>query len=226
MSNDKKCLVYLRKSQEKKGQLYSISTQRDKINSFLVSNNMEAVGEFQDIESGKSDSRNGLLSALEESKKQQLPIVVWRVDRLGRRMSTLASIFERNDIPKVIIAELGMEADFMTLMILSVVAANESKMISKRTKEAMAMLKARNPDIKFGNPDMASFQKKGTAALIEKGNQTISKYQDLIVPMREQGLSYQSIANNLTRFGVIAPSGKMKWYASSVMNIYKKALKV
>ena len=223
MKEKKKCLVYLRKSQDKKGQKHSIETQRDKINSFLVSNNMEAVGEFQDIESGKSDSRNGLLSALDESKKQQLPIVVWRVDRLGRKMSTLASIFERNDIPKVIIAELGMEADFMTLMILSVVAAQETRTLSRRVKESMAMLKARDPKIKFGNPRWEEKIDRAWEARREQGEQTIEKYGSLIVPLREDGLSYRKIASILQDWGVVAPSGKMNWSHASVMRIYKAA---
>ncbi len=180
------------------------------------------IAEYEDTASGKIDDREGLLKAVAHAKKQNIPLVVLRVDRLGRKLSTLAQYLEDNSL-RIFIAELGLQADFMTLSIMAVMAAQESKLISKRTKEGLKAAKKKG--IKLGNPRrMETATPKANEAWRAKGAFTVKKYGALIVSLRDSGLSWQKVADKLSEMEIPTPSGKSRlWRLSSVQNIYKKA---
>ena len=217
----KPVIAYYRRSQDKKGQKHSIAAQQIKIASFVASNGLEIVAEYQDTASGKRDDREGLLQAVAHAKKIQAPLIVLRVDRLGRKLSTLATYFEDSTL-KVIVAELGMTADFLTLSVLSCVAAANVRTLSKRTKEGLAAAKAKG--VVLGNPNPARSLALCKAATIARGNATAQKYGQTIVSLRDSGLSYRKVALAMTDMGVPSPTGKPVWNKNSVQNIYKKVI--
>ena len=217
----KPVIAYYRRSQDKKGQKHSIAAQQIKIASFVASNGLEIVAEYQDTASGKRDDRVGLLQAVAHAKKIQAPLIVLRVDRLGRKLSTLATYFEDSTL-KVIVAELGMTADFLTLSVLSCVAAANVRTLSKRTKEGLAAAKAKG--VVLGNPNPARSLALCKAATIARGNATAQKYGQTIVSLRDSGLSYRKVALAMTDMGVPSPTGKPVWNKNSVQNIYKKVI--
>jgi len=211
-------VAYYRRSTDK-GQRHSIQAQEDGIKAFCKTNNLHIIGEYSDTASGKIDAREGLLKAVAHAKKQNIPLVILRVDRLGRKLSTLASYFEDSNL-KIFIAELGMQADFMTLSIMAVMAAQEAKLISKRTKEGLAAAKARG--VKLGNPKWEASVPKAAEARREQGRNTAQKYGALIVSLRDSGLSYQKVADKLNELEIPTPSGKSRlWRPKSVYNIHK-----
>ena len=215
----KPVIAYYRRSQDKKGQKHSIAAQQIKIASFVASNGLEIVAEYQDTASGKQDDREGLLQAVAHAKKIQAPLIVLRVDRLGRKLSTLATYFEDSSL-KVIVAELGMTADFLTLSVLSCVAAANVRTLSKRTKEGLAAAKAKG--VVLGNPNPARALALCKAANKARGNATTEKYGALIVSLRDTGLSYLKIAHQLNEMQVPTPSKRGRWGDASVRRIYKK----
>jgi DNA invertase Pin-like site-specific DNA recombinase len=215
----KPVVAYYRRSQDKKGQKHSIAAQQIKIASFVASNGLEIVAEYQDTASGKQDDREGLLQAVAHAKKIQAPLIVLRVDRLGRKLSTLATYFEDSSL-KVIVAELGMTADFLTLSVLSCVAAANVRTLSKRTKEGLAAAKAKG--VVLGNPNPARALALCKAANKARGNATTEKYGSLIVSLRDTGLSYLKIAHQLNEMQVPTPSKRGRWGDASVRRIYKK----
>lgn len=217
----KPVIAYYRRSQDKKGQKHSIAAQQIKIASFVASNGLEIVAEYQDTASGKRDDREGLLQAVAHAKKIQAPLIVLRVDRLGRKLSTLATYFEDSSL-KVIVAELGMTADFLTLSVLSCVAAANVRTLSKRTKEGLAAAKAKG--VVLGNPRIDEARVKSNEANRRRGNGTAEKYGALIVSLRDSGLSYDKVARSMTDMGIPTPSGKPVWNGRSVQNIYKKVI--
>ena len=217
---NKEVVAYYRRSQDKKGQRHSINAQKDNVRSFCASQGLKIISEHQDTQSGKDDNREGLLSAVKEAKAKNIPLVVLRVDRLGRKLSALAALFEDSNL-KIIISELGMEADFLTISILCSVAAAETKRLSKRTKEGLAAAKARG--VILGNPRAATTAvPKAIEANKARGKATIDKFSKVIVSLRESGLSYSKVAAQLTSMGIPSPRGKA-WNAMSVMRIYKAA---
>ena len=213
-------VAYFRRSTTK--QSCSIEAQQNGVQAFCKANNLVIVDSFQDTASGKIDDREGLLKAVAHAKKQNIPLVILRVDRLGRKLSTLASYFEDSNLT-IYIAELGMKADFLTISIMAVMASAEAKLISKRTKEGMAAASAKG--IIMGNPRrMETATPKANEARRAQGKATVDKYGALIVSLRDSGLSYQKVADKLVEMGIPTPSGKTRWWrAKSVQNIYKKA---
>lgn len=212
-------VAYFRRSTTK--QSCSIDAQRNGVQTFCKANNLHIIAEYEDTASGKIDEREGLLEAVALAKKQRIPLVILRVCRLGRKLSTLASYFEDSNLT-IYIAELGMKADFMTASIMAVMAAQEAKLISKRTKEGLAAVKARG--VKLGNPTPAASLAKCKESNLARGKATIDKYGALIVSLRDSRLSYQKVADKLVEMEIPTPSKRSRWWsATQVMRIYKVA---
>ncbi len=218
---EQEVIAYYRRSQDKKGQKHSIQAQQAGVHEFCKTNNLQVIAEYEDTASGKIDDREGLLKAVAHAKKLRIPLVVLRVCRLGRKLSTLASYFEDNRL-KIYVCDLGLQADFLTTMILSSVSAASIRTLSKRTKEGLRAAKAKG--ISLGNPRrMETATPKANEAWRAKGRLTVDKYGTLIVSLRDSGLSWQKVADNLNEMQVPTPSGKSRlWRLSSVQNIYKK----
>ncbi len=213
-------VAYYRRSQDKKGQQWSIQRQQDQVRAFCEAQNLLIIAEHQDTESGRADERKGLLAAVSQARKSNIPLVILSVDRLSRKLSTLASYFEDNSLT-IYIAQLGMKADLLTISLLSCIAAAETRTLSKRTKEGLAAAKARG--VKLGNPQWEQAVPKAAEARKAQGEATVKKYGDLIVSLRDSGLSFMNIKHRLNDLGIPTPTGKRRvWTKGSVYAIYKR----
>ena len=126
-------VIYLRKSQDRKGQKYSIEAQRSEIKRFADNNNFVLVGEYVEVGSGAS--------------AHNIPIIVLRVDRISRKNSHLAKLMEN---PKLtfIIAELGISATPFQISLFGLLATEERALLSRRVKDGMR--KAAEAGVLFG----------------------------------------------------------------------------
>ena len=214
-------VAYYRRSQDKKGQRHSLNAQRDGIETFCANNSLDIIAEFQDTQSGKDDNRVGLQNAVALAKIKGIPVIVLRVCRLGRKLSSLAALFEDSNL-KIIIAELGMTADFLTCSILAATSAASVRTLSKRTKEGLAAAKKRG--VILGNPNITTTAlPKSNEANRARGKATVAKYGELIVSLRDGGLSWRKVASKLTDIGIPTPSKRGVWNNKTVANIYKAA---
>jgi len=218
-------VAYYRRSQDKKGQAWSIQRQQDQVRAFCEAQNLLIIAEHQDTESGKADDRKGLLAAVSQARKSNIPLVILSIDRLSRKLSTLASYFEDNSLT-IYIAQLGVKADLLTISLLSCVAAAETRTLSKRTKEGLAAAKARG--VELGNPRrMETATPKANAARRAQGEANVKKYGALIVSLRDSGLSFMKVKDKLNELGIPTPTGKRSvWTKSSVHRLYKRATKL
>jgi DNA invertase Pin-like site-specific DNA recombinase len=83
--------------------------------------------------------RPGLASALKQAKKAHCPLIVSKLDRLSRNVHFITGLMEHQ--VHFIVAELGKDRDDFTLHIWASLAEQERKMISQRTKAALARSK-------------------------------------------------------------------------------------
>lgn len=217
---EKQVIAYYRRSQDKRGQRHSIDAQRIAVQGFCEANNLRIAAEYQDTASGKVDAREGLLQAVAAAKSLRIPLVVLRVDRLGRKLSTLASYFEDSSLT-IYVAELGMQADFLTLSILSAVSAANVRTLSNRTKEGLRA--ARAAGVKLGNPSPERSLALCKESNLARGQATVDKYGDIIKNLRETGLSYPKIATELSKLGIPTPSGRGSWTHGTVRRIYTRS---
>ncbi len=127
-----------------------LEAQRKTIEDFASSRGAEVLGRFTEVESGRKADRPELAKALHLAKVTGATLVIAKLDRLSRNAAFLLALrdsgvrFEAVDMP---------EANDLTVGIMALVAQAEREAISRRTKEALAVAKARG--VKLGNPNGA-----------------------------------------------------------------------
>jgi len=220
-------IAYTRRSQGKRGQKHSIARQEEEILSFAQRNGMKVKEWFSETASGMKDDREQLAAAISKAEKLGLPLVVSSVSRFGRKLSKLAEIIENPNLT-IICADIGMTANFLQVCIMSIFAAEERNLLSKRTKAGL--MAARNKALaegrewKIGNPVWQREDCLPEAWRVNrgKGRATALMYGSLINRMKDLGYSYQAISRELNEIKYKTPSGNGRWYAKSVINIHRR----
>lgn len=116
-----------------------LDAQREAIRLHLSAGG-ELVGEHTEIESGRRNDRPELTKALAACRVHQATLVIAKLDRLARNVAFISALmdsgveFLATDMPS---------ANRLTLHIIAAVAENEARMISDRTRVALAAAKRR-----------------------------------------------------------------------------------
>src|SRR5829696_6526537 len=146
-------VAYLRVStqrQQRSG--LGIEAQRATIARFAEAEGLTIVAEFVEAESGKGsdalDRRPQLAAALAAARTSKCSVVVSKLDRLSRDVAFVSGLMAQR-VP-FIVAELGRDADPFMLHLYAALAEKERRLISERTKAALAAKKASG--ITLGNP--------------------------------------------------------------------------
>jgi len=231
-----KAVAYYRVSTAKQGASgLGLDAQRDAVESLCKSRGWEIIAPpFTEVESGKRADRPELVKALHRAKVTGATLVVAKLDRLSRNVAFLATLQDSG--AKFIAADMP-EANELTVHIMAAVAQAERKMISKRTKEALAAVKARGEFRKadgtayrsgnrLGNPNgAASLRRAGkgnaasVAAITAAATARADSLRPVIEDMRARGISMlRQLADALNDGGFVTPRGG-RWHASSVSNL-------
>jgi DNA invertase Pin-like site-specific DNA recombinase len=155
-------IAYVRTSSGR--QILGLEEQQLRINQFIQSTGYNLVEFVIEQESGKNNNRVRLDYATNLCIKQGYTLLFTKLDRLSREVEFLFTL--RNKGVKLCCIELP-ELNTLTLGIFGSVAQWERELISSRTKNGLAALKARG--VKLGSP------KNLTEAAREKGIQSIIK---------------------------------------------------
>ena len=144
-----KFVSYLRVSTKRQGESgLGVEAQRVAVDAFLNGGNWKLVKEFVEVESGKHDhNRPALHKALDACKAYGATLVIAKIDRLSRDAHFLLGLQKAG--VKFIAADMP-EANEMVVGIMALVAQAERRMISERTRAALAAAKRRG--VKLGNP--------------------------------------------------------------------------
>src|SRR6516164_3786658 len=147
----KQLIGYIRVSTEDQGrQGNGLEAQEADIRRFAEANGYEIVDIVTEVASGKLalDKRDVLNKAVNRSLKENITLVVAKLDRLSRDAVFIMQLMTTK--LKFIVAQLGENVDKFMLHIYAVVAQKEREMISERTKVALGALKAKG--VKLGGP--------------------------------------------------------------------------
>lgn len=169
----------------------------------------EVLGTFTDVLSGKADDRPELAQAIALAKKHGAELLVAKLDRLSRKVSTIATHMEDKKL-RFRVATMP-HADNFQLHIYAALAEQEREFISKRTKAALAQAKARG--VKLGGMRDATMKRNVVAR--QHACDRAEKVRQIIVPMRDQGASMRAIADALNAANVATARGGA-WGPSSV----------
>src|SRR3979490_2273078 len=201
-------IVYLRVStQQQQRSGLGIEAQRATVRQFAAAERLTIVAEFVEFESGKGadalERRPQLAAALAAAKGSKCSVVVAKLDRLSRDVAFVAGLMAQR-VP-FIVAELGRDADPFMLHLYAALAEKERRMISERTKAALAAKKAAGAAL--GNPhNLIQAGSLGRAVLIERAEDLAHRLAPAVRLVRSEGATtLRSIAQALNRRGIRSP---------------------
>jgi DNA invertase Pin-like site-specific DNA recombinase len=133
---DGRFVSYLRVSTAKQGASgLGLEAQRRAVADFLNGGSHHLVAEVVEIESGKRDDRPKLAEALAMCQLHNAVLMIAKLDRLSRDVHFLTGL-EKAGV-RFVAADMP-EANELTIHVMAVVARAERKMISTKTKAALA----------------------------------------------------------------------------------------
>lgn len=204
-------VAYFRVSTEKQGKSgLGIAAQRTIIERFLTPSD-EVVAEFVEVQSGKSDERAELWKAIAHGKRHGAKILIAKLDRFSRKVSFIASIMEQGI--GLAVAEMPNATDFQ-LHIFAALAQEERRLISERTRNALAEAKKRG--VVLGSHGKVLAERNRIEA-----DRRAEELRPVIVPMLEAGMSLNEIARRLNTSGFKAARGG-KFYPEQVKAIARR----
>jgi len=136
-----KYVAYYRVATEEQGQSgLGLKAQKEAVGKFIKESG-ELVGEFQDIESGASEQRIGMLQAIEACKLNGAVLVVKEISRISRGGFKYRQMLEES---KVEFIECSSPHDPEIVKDIKFsLAKEERKKIRERTKDALSQIKSK-----------------------------------------------------------------------------------
>jgi DNA invertase Pin-like site-specific DNA recombinase len=221
-------IAYLRVSthrQQRSG--LGIEAQRAAIQRFAEAERMTLIAEYVEAETGKGadalDRRPQLASALAAAKAAKCSVIVSKLDRLSRDVAFVSGLMAQR-VP-FIVAELGRDADPFMLHLYAALAEKERRLISERTRAALAMRKASGA--RLGNPiNIEAAGRAGRASLVTAADEYAIKLLPALRAIQETCLkSLGAIASALNDRKIPTSRGA-RWHRSSVANLIARAQKL
>lgn len=163
------------------------------------------IGEYVEVQSGKNDERAELWKAINHAKRNDAKLLIAKLDRFSRKVSFIASIMEQGI--GLVVAEMPNATDFQ-LHIFAALAQEERRLISERTRNALA--EAKNRGVQLGQNAKALALRHR-----EDADSRAEALQPIIQPMVEQGLSLCEIARRLNAMQV-RPFRGLRFYPQQV----------
>jgi DNA invertase Pin-like site-specific DNA recombinase len=220
-------VAYYRVSTARQGRSgLGIEAQRETVARFAAAEGFELIAEFVEIEAGKGadalDRRPQLAAALAVGRARKCPVIVAKLDRLSRDVAFISGLMAQR-VP-FIVAELGRDADPFMLHLYAALAEKERRLISERTKAALAARKSQGATL--GNPRNADAAAAiGRKAQVESANQLAANVMPIIASLRESGVSdLRGLAHALNTRGVRTARGG-SWHVSNVKNLIDRAMR-
>ena len=211
-----KFVIYKRLSKQKQqGNQYGFEAQDHDIAIFLKQYpDAVIVSEITETFTGKTlwTQRKGLVKAVELCEQTGATLLVSKIDRLGRHVESVSHLLNRINVK---IATMP-SATNMVIQIMSVMAEEEARAISMRTKAALQAAKARG--VKLGGAaNIGKTHKVSSKTKLDNQKkyvtQTQPKYEYLrqsLTNMRNNNYTYQQCADNLNLMGTSTPNNS-KW---------------
>jgi DNA invertase Pin-like site-specific DNA recombinase len=222
-----RAIAYYRVSTRRQGRSgLGIEAQRARVEQFAAAEGFDLIGELVEIESGKGcdalDRRPRLAEALARARKERCPVIVARLDRLSRDVAFISGLMASR-VP-FIVAELGSDADPFMLHLYAALAEKERRLISERTRAALAARK--QSGMKLGNtcaPARAAAE--GRRVSKAEADRFASQTIPIIRAIQKTGItSLRGIAAALDARGVRTARGG-RWQVSNVRNVLARGNK-
>jgi DNA invertase Pin-like site-specific DNA recombinase len=210
----KTAIAYIRVStgkQAKSGP--GLEAQQAALARFAEAEGYSLLKTFEEVETGKGadalDRRPQLAAALQMAKKHDSPVVVAKLDRLSRDVHFISGLMQYKT--PFIVAELGADCDPFMLHIYAALAEKERRLISRRTKDALAAKKAQG--VPLGGSNAGTMRTQAEAA--QRAEQLRPVFAELA------GKSARAIAAELNARGIATPAGG-RWHTVTVQRVQSR----
>lgn len=210
-------IPYYRVSTEDQGKSgLGLASQKQIVTDFITNVEGDLVAEYQDIESGTSDTREGLLQAIKKAKETGSIVVVKELSRITRSDGyKIEYLFEQAGVQFI---EASSPYDPQLIKVIKLeMAKEEGRKIRQRTKDALAEIKKIIAEkgsyttkegkiiYSLGNPNNLSRSAVDKSVEVRKqkaiSNPNNVKAGAVVVLLRNNGVSYPQIAKELNEKG-------------------------
>jgi DNA invertase Pin-like site-specific DNA recombinase len=154
-----------------------------------------------------------LAAAWAAAKSAKCSVLVSKLDRLSRGVAFVAGLMAQR-VP-FIVAELGRDADPFMMHLYAALAEKERRLISERTKAALAAKKAGGASL--GNPrNITEAGDLGRSVQTAAADEFVAGLLPIIQAIRNIGaLTLRDMTEGLNQRGIRSARGG-RWYMSSV----------
>ena len=222
-----KFIAYYRVSTKQQGNSgLGLEAQKKSVLDFINGGGAKIVEEFTEVESGRKNERVELQKAFAACRVHGAILVVAKLDRLARDAHFLLGLKDAGidfvccDLPS---------ANRLTVGIMAMVAEEEARLVSIRTKAALQAAKERGT--KLGTPENLTNEYRlvgsevGNLVKIEKANSYANDLAPIIREIQNSGTTtLKGISESLNARGIRTQRGK-KFYPTSVKNILNRLIK-
>jgi DNA invertase Pin-like site-specific DNA recombinase len=218
---DGKWISYQRVSTQRQGKSgLGLEAQRNAVTEFLNGGKWTVVKEFVEVESGKkADNRPELAKAIQACRAYGAKLLIAKLDRLSRDAHFLLGLekagidFVAADMPN---------ANRLTVGIMAMVAEEERRMISRRTKDALQAAKRRG--VKLGGDrgvkPTARARKLAVEAIQARAAARAADIGSIIADLQAAGVTSRTgIAAALSERGIPTARGNATWTPTQVTRV-------
>jgi len=147
-------------------------------------------------------------------------VIVAKLDRLSRDVAFISGLMAQR-VP-FIVAELGADADPFVLHLYAALAEKELRLISERTRAALAQRKAQGK--RLGNlTNAGKAAALGRTVQSEEAARFAANVMPIVAAIRASGVTtLAGVADALNARGIRSPRGGT-WRISSVQNLVERA---
>jgi DNA invertase Pin-like site-specific DNA recombinase len=204
-------IAYTRVSTAQQGRSgLGLEAQLAALERFALAEDYNFVETFEEVETGKGadalERRPQLAAALKAAREHKAPIIVAKLDRLSRDVHFISGLMSHKT--PFIVAELGSDADPFMLHLYAALAEKERRLISQRTRDALAAKKAQG--IRLGGLNAKGIQNRDQA----------KERAELLRPVFAElsGMSHRRMAAELNARKIPTPAGGL-WHAVTVKRV-------
>jgi DNA invertase Pin-like site-specific DNA recombinase len=196
-----------------------LEAQREAVERYLNGGSWSLIEAFTEIETGKGanalDRRPQLKAALAYARKHKATLVIAKLDRLARNVHFVSGLLETG---VDFVAADRPDADRFTLHLEAALAEREARVISERTKAALAAAKRRGVVLGANGRTLAV---RNRAEAVER----VAPMAGRLTALRGEGLSLRRIASTLNAEGVSPPgaSGGI-WHPATVQRALERVV--
>jgi DNA invertase Pin-like site-specific DNA recombinase len=192
-----------------------LEAQREAVARYARENGLDVSAEYVEVETGKGakalSKRPQLLAALTEAKRTKAKLVLAKLDRLARNVHFVSGLMETG--VDFAVADMP-HADRFRLHLEAVIAEDEARRISQRTKAALAAAKERGQVLGAYGRVLAH---KNRAEAVDR----LSPIKGQLEALKASGLNMRAMVAALNERGIASPAGG-KWHLANLHRAMKR----